>query len=375
MATYNNMAEELKKAAAPAQTQAATTSQQNTTAVKAPSYTGSTGKYNYNADDNAAFQQAWSALEYTKQNKPTYNNSYEAQINDVYAQIVNRDKFTYNVNEDALYRQYRDQYAQMGQLAMRDTMGQAAALTGGYGSSYGQSVGQQQYNAYLQQLNDVVPELYGMAYQQYQDQGDALLNQYGMLAQMADDEYGKYQDAVNNYYNNLNYQKSLADDAYNRGYSDWYASLDLQQNAYDNLAGLITNTGYTPSEAELAEAGMSSAQAAAYKSIYDKNNPVTTSSSGSGGGGNGSSKKTANPQPDDDDDNPTIEDLVNSIVATSTVVKNGVNNTADVGTVAGQKAITSQINKEIDAYAAAEGLTAAEKAALKQQLNPRGYTK
>ena len=38
-------------------------------------------------------------------------------------------------------------------------MGQAAALTGGYGSTYGEQVGQQAYNAYLQNLNDIVPQL------------------------------------------------------------------------------------------------------------------------------------------------------------------------------------------------------------------------
>ena len=46
---------------------------------------------------------------------------------------------------------------QQGKQAMQDTMGQAAALTGGYGSTYGQAVGQQQYDAYLQNLNDEVP--------------------------------------------------------------------------------------------------------------------------------------------------------------------------------------------------------------------------
>ena len=46
---------------------------------------------------------------------------------------------------------------------MKDTMGQAAALTGGYGSSYAESSAQQQYDAYLQQLGDIVPELAGKA--------------------------------------------------------------------------------------------------------------------------------------------------------------------------------------------------------------------
>ena len=64
---------------------------------------------------------------------------------------------------------------QQGKLAMRDSMGKAAALTGGYGSTYSQQVGQQTYDAYLKDLSAIIPELYGQAYDQYQDEGDKLL--------------------------------------------------------------------------------------------------------------------------------------------------------------------------------------------------------
>ena len=56
---------------------------------------------------------------------------------------MQQGEFKYNVNADPLYQQYKDQYIQGGKLAMMDTMGKAAALTGGYGSTYGQQVGQQ----------------------------------------------------------------------------------------------------------------------------------------------------------------------------------------------------------------------------------------
>ena len=49
---------------------------------------------------------------------------------------LNREDFQYDVNADALYQQYKDRYVELGKDAMEDTMGQAAALTGGYGSSY-----------------------------------------------------------------------------------------------------------------------------------------------------------------------------------------------------------------------------------------------
>jgi hypothetical protein len=165
-------------------------------------------------------------------------------------------------------------------------MGQAAALTGGYGSSYGQSVGQQQYNAYLQSLNDVVPELYGMAYQQYQDQGNALQQQYSMMGQMADDEYGKYQDALTQYWQNLNYLQNEANTLYNRGMQEAELAYERQQTAYANLVDMITQLGYSPSADELEAAGMSDAQFRSYMNYYNKMNPVAVASSGGSGGTN-----------------------------------------------------------------------------------------
>lgn len=91
---------------------------------------------------------------------------------------LNREDFRYDLDGDALYQQYKDRYMEMGKTAMEDTMGQAAALTGGYGSSYAQNVGHQAYNRYMQQLGDVVPELYQLAYDRYRDKGDRLYKTY-----------------------------------------------------------------------------------------------------------------------------------------------------------------------------------------------------
>lgn len=264
----------------PKQSEPANTPTGNATPeAAAPDYS----KYQYDPGANEAYQQALAALQQAQQQLPTYQGTYDQQLQDIYQQIVNRKPFTYNVNEDALYQQYKDQYVTQGRLAMMDTMGQAAALTGGYGNSYGQAVGQQQYQAYLQQLNDVVPELYGMALDQYNQEGQDMLNQYGMVGDMADTEYGRYQDALNQYWQNLSYQKQLADDAYDQGYNNWYNAYQMgtdaentayakQQDAYDRIVSLITSTGYTPTAAELQAAGMSQAQAKAYADYYNQQN-------------------------------------------------------------------------------------------------------
>lgn len=184
-------------------------------------------KYTYDPATDKAYQKALEQLKQAQSVTPTYKGTYDQQIKDMYDKIANREKFSYDLNADALYNQYKDQYTAQGKMAMMDTMGQAAALTGGYGNSYAQNVGQQAYQGYLQKLNDVVPELYGMALNQYNQEGDRLVQQYGMLGDMADTEYGRYQDDLAKYWQNLSFQKQQADDAYNRGFAQW-------QSAYEN---------------------------------------------------------------------------------------------------------------------------------------------
>lgn len=131
--------------------------------------------------------------------RPEYAASYEKELSGVYDSMKNRPEFSYDANSDGLYRQYRNGYIQRGRMAMKDTMGQAAALTGGYGSSYAESAAQQQYDVYLQQLGDIVPELYTLAYSRYQDEGEALKERYDMLSGLRDREFGEYTDALDRY--------------------------------------------------------------------------------------------------------------------------------------------------------------------------------
>lgn len=126
-----------------------------------------------------------------------YQSQYRDQIQGLYDQIANRKDFSYDVNADAMYQQLKDQYVQGGRMAMMDTMGQAQAMTGGYGNSYAQGVGQQAYQGYLQGLNDQVPNLYQLALNRYIQQGDQMLDQYSMLTSQEAQDYARWQDQQN----------------------------------------------------------------------------------------------------------------------------------------------------------------------------------
>lgn len=183
-----------------------------------------TSKYQQQVDDTLAKKPG----EYTSQ--------YQQQIDDLYNQIVNRQPFTFDLNGNALYQQYRDQYQRLGQQAMADTMGQAAGLTGGYGSSYGQSVGQQAYNAYLQELNNIVPDLYAQARSEYDTEGQNLRNLYAMAADREGQDYNRFMDAYNRWRQDYQMAADLENQEYSRyndAFTRWlqlYGTLQDQEN-------------------------------------------------------------------------------------------------------------------------------------------------
>jgi len=170
-------------------------------------------------EEPPAKQDAWTSAEYTPadsvleaetqlndhlaQRPGDYTSGWEDQLNEAWQDLENRPDFHYDVNEDALYQQYRDQYAQLGQQAMMDTAGYASTLTGGYGNSYAQTAGQQTYQGYLQRLNDRVPELYNLALSRYQLEGDELYNRYALLNQRENQDYSRYADGLNRWYADL----------------------------------------------------------------------------------------------------------------------------------------------------------------------------
>lgn len=136
---------------------------------------------------------------------PTWTPRYEAEIQGLLSDISNRKGFSYNMNEDPMYQQYRDQYIREGKRAMKDTAAQTAALTGGYGSTYGAIAAQQGYDNYLAGLNDRVPQLEQMAYGRYTDELADKYNQLGAYQTEENRLYGQYMDALGQYNTDRNF--------------------------------------------------------------------------------------------------------------------------------------------------------------------------
>ena len=185
--------------------------------------------------ESQSVKDAGNALNTHLANKPgEYQSQWQTQLDELMNSIMNRDKFSYNFNEDALYQQYKDKFIQQGKMAMGDAIGQASAMTGGYGNSYAQSVGQQMYQKELQNLNDVIPELYQMALDKYNMEGQDLYNQYGMVMDRENLDYSRYRDTVSDYLTERDYLAGRYDSERDYDYSKYVDDRNFDYGKYSD---------------------------------------------------------------------------------------------------------------------------------------------
>lgn len=192
-------------------------------------------KYGQQYVQSQAVLNAYQQLQEQNKNKPgAFQSGFQEQLNSIYDKIANREKFSFDVNENVMYDQLKDQYSALGKLAMQDTMGQAASMTGGYGNSYAQTAGQQTYQNYMQQLQEQIPDLYQMELSRYNQEGEDLMNQYGMAKDMHDTEYGKYRDELSDFYTERDYLNNQYQTERDFDYNQYLANRDYWTNQYWN---------------------------------------------------------------------------------------------------------------------------------------------
>ena len=262
-------------------------------------------------DNVAALYEKYNNL-YGKNNAPTWTPQYQNEINSILNQITNRDAFSYNMNTDPLYQQYRDQYIREGQRAMKDTMARTAMMSGGYANTAGAIAAQQGYDNYLAQLNDRVPQLEQMAYGKYADNLADLYNQFNAYQSEDQRLYGQYMDALgqynkdrdyafnsmnaaiaqNNYENEFNRGIFESDRDYNMADKQNAIDLALATGDYSYLEDMGIDLGYLNllKDADIAQANAQIAKA---------NGAVAGGSGSSGRKSSGSKKSVKN----DDDQN------------------------------------------------------------------------
>lgn len=180
--------------------------------------------------ESQAYQEAMAYTNQLLQQLSSGRTSYTDQIKDLMGQIQNRDKFEYDMESDTLFQQALASAMGSGKQAMQDTIGQASALTGGYGSTYATSAGNQAYNSFIEDAYDNLPEYYQMALEAYQMEGQEMYNQLAMLNDADAAEYQRMYDSWSANFSN-------AQQIYQQDYTQWQDSINNAYNVYSAVQG------------------------------------------------------------------------------------------------------------------------------------------
>ena len=170
------------------------------------------------ATDSGTAAKAKALAEDWQNSRPVYTGAKYADEIDSLLDILSETKFSYNAENDPVYRAYRDSYADQARLAMQDAIGKSAALTGGMGNSYAQAAGQQAYGNTVSKAVQIIPELYEAAWGRYTDEKDATAQQIKLLSELDDADFDRYNDMLKNY---LTEGKMLTDNYRNLSKDDW----------------------------------------------------------------------------------------------------------------------------------------------------------
>ena len=175
----------------------------------------------------------------------SYGN--QAQYNQALNNITNRKAFEYDLSNDMLFQQAKEQYQAMGKTAMADTIGQASAMTGGYGNSYAATAGNQAYQAHLRELNNSISDYYAMALSTYNNETNRLNGVFNALSTDRSNEFNEWQGNWNVYNNLYNMYSGEVRDWTNMDMNAWQQK---GTNLY-NAANLATSQYGTASNNDI----------------------------------------------------------------------------------------------------------------------------
>ena len=199
------------------------------------------GNYQAGYKPSQTVTNAQNALQQAQAQKPaSYANQYSGQLQSILNQIMNPQQFKYNFADDELFKYYADLYTENGKQAALDVQGQAAGLTGGYGNSYGATVGNQQYQQYLRELYDRGMDLRDRAYQEYSDQNADRYNQMNALQAADQADWQKYQADLAAWQNDRDFAAQQEALQYDRDYTqygdqrDYWTGMAQIENAQYN---------------------------------------------------------------------------------------------------------------------------------------------
>ena len=184
-------------------------------------------------------EQAYQALQnYQAQAPGPYQSPYKAQIDSRMQNLGNRN-FAYNYREDPTYQQYKRQYETTARRASENAQANAAAVSGGFGSSWATTAGEDAYANAMSGLDDVANGLYTQALNSYTDESNNMYTQLQNLMQAESQAQQQYNQSLSNYYNNLNYYQTQYQNEANRQQQNTNSWLNTAGSILGGLISLI----------------------------------------------------------------------------------------------------------------------------------------
>ncbi|HWP80332.1 MAG TPA: hypothetical protein VN446_06775 [Candidatus Acidoferrum sp.] len=228
------------------------------------SYGGGGGSYGGNGGGGGSYGG------FSSGNASSGGSGYGGNIDKLLRQYQNRDPFSYDYTADPLYQQYADQYARLGGLAMKDTLGQVSARTGGLASTYATAASQGAYDSYMQQLAAKIPELYSLAYSMYQDEGDRQLQNINMLRGLRSDDRSWEGENQSRAFQQKQYADSQAQQTLE---NQWYEGQVAQGVKQDALQAAMSNSlsqaDWEAKKEQYLKTGVGGADVANYETWFD----------------------------------------------------------------------------------------------------------
>ena len=234
---------------------------------------------------SAEVTQARAAYErLASQGPEEYHSTFDGQLAALYEELEGRPAFRYDPTADVTYQRYAADYQRRGRAAMEDTLGRAAALSGGYDSSYAQAASQQAYARQLEELTGLVPRLEEEARRRYEQQGDTLLKRYQLLQQQENAAYGRWEDRVDLWRQTLETARKASESAesadraaYQTALKHYADKAKAEQKASEAAAKLAASQSAAQSSGSSKSSGGSRSSGSSKSSGSKKSQPALSS--------------------------------------------------------------------------------------------------
>ncbi|HWQ51341.1 MAG TPA: hypothetical protein VN369_05990 [Terriglobales bacterium] len=229
--------------------------------------------YNYNDAPDASPSASSGSLEgssWADKLSISGGSGYGGNIDKLLRRYLNRDPFSYDYTTDPLYQQYADQYTRLGDLAMKDTLGQVSARTGGLASTYATAASQGAYDSYMQALAAKIPELYSLAYSMYQDEGDRQLQNINLLRGLQSDDRSWEGENWSRNFQTKQYADNQAQQTLeNQWYGEQVARGIKQDALQAAMSNALSQADWQAKKEQYLKTGKGGAEVANYETWFD----------------------------------------------------------------------------------------------------------